>query len=69
MLTLPGDAYRDKPFMEWLMAKKDVKTETTLDDFTDLVREKFQKRVATGGLNMIAAYHVKSTGLASFNAS
>jgi len=65
-LTLPADAFRDKQMMEWIMAKKDAKEETTVDDFTDMLREKFEMRCQKGGLGMLTAFHVRETGLAQF---
>lgn len=64
-LTLPADAFRDKPMMEWMLAKKDD-GETTNDDFTDLLKSQFETRVQKGGLGMITSFHVKTTGLAQF---
>lgn len=65
-LTLPADAFRDKQMMEWIMAKKDASTETTVDDFTDMLREKFEDRCKKGGLNFLTSFHVRETGLAQF---
>lgn len=64
-MTLPADAFRDKPMMEWMLAKKDD-GETTNDDFTDLLKSQFETRVQKGGLGMITSFHVKTTGLAQF---
>jgi hypothetical protein len=36
VFTLPGDAFRDKEFMEWILAAKDE--ETTNSEFSDLVK-------------------------------
>jgi len=64
-LTLPADAFRDKPMMEWIMAKKDEE-ETTNEDFTDLMKEHHEARLKKSSLPMITAFHVRTTGLAQF---
>jgi hypothetical protein len=62
-LTLPADAFRDKPMMEWIMARKDSE-ETTNDDFTDLMKIQHEDRLKKGGLPLLTAFQVKTTGLA-----
>lgn len=44
VFKLPADAFRDKEFLEWILAPKS-EDETTADDFTDLMRLKFNHRV------------------------
>jgi hypothetical protein len=41
--------------MEWILAPKAV-DETTADDFSDLIKQKFTQRVKTGGLNLLAGF-------------
>jgi hypothetical protein len=50
--------------MEWILAPKSA-DESTADEFTDLMQQKFDHRVKAGGLNMIAAYNARSTGFSN----
>ena len=68
LYILPGDAFRDAPLLEWIMAKADPK-ETTFDDFNDLLISRFNEKVATGGLKYLAAYEARTTGMASYKVS
>jgi len=45
------------------MARKD-KEETTNDDFTDLLKENFEARLKKGGIPLLTAFQVRTTGLA-----
>jgi hypothetical protein len=65
--SLPADAYRDKQMMEWIMASKDQEGEATLDDFNDLMHQKFEGRVSAGGLNLLSSFNAKQTGFANTN--
>lgn len=62
---MPADAFRDKKMMEWIFASKSSE-ETTNDDFSDLMKQKFQERASQKKMSFITAYHVKQTGLAPF---
>ena len=63
---LPADAYRDKQMMEWILAPKSADEETA-EDFHDLLSTKHAKRVADGGISLLAQFEVKQTGLANVN--
>jgi hypothetical protein len=52
--------------MEWILATKSL-DETTNDDFSDLLKQKFTQRSSTGGFNLIAAYNARTTGFANVN--
>ena len=52
--------------MEWILAPKAV-DETTADDFSDLIKQKFTQRVKTGGLNLLAGFQARTTGFANVN--
>lgn len=58
-LILPADAFRDKQMMEWIFAYKSP-VESTNDEFTDLLRERFEERVDHGkSISMLTAYQIK----------
>ena len=38
-----------------------------LDDFSDLLKQKFTQISSTGGFNLIAAYNARTTGFANVN--
>jgi len=58
-LILPADAFRDKQMLEWIFAFKNT-AETTNDEFTDLMRERFEKRVEHGSkISLLTAYQIK----------
>lgn len=52
--------------MEWILAKKSD-TETTNDEFSDLMQQKFLKRASTGGFNLLTAYFARTTGFSNVN--
>lgn len=66
VFTLPADAFRDKQFLEWILAPKH-EDETTVDDFSDLMKQKFTQRVSLGKFNLLGALNAKATGLANVN--
>jgi hypothetical protein len=39
--TLPGDAYRDKTYMDWILADK-TGEESLLNDYQDLMHKQFE---------------------------
>lgn len=65
IFRLPADALRDSVMMDWILARKG-EHESTFDDFNDLMAQKFDERVATGGLNPVSAYEARSTGFAKY---
>jgi hypothetical protein len=44
--------------MEWILAPKSSQ-ETTADDFSDLMKEKFAHRVSSNNMNLIGAFHAR----------
>lgn len=61
---MPSDAHRDSQMLDWILARKNVDEESTLEDFNDLMKSKFNERVAQGGLTNVHAYEARSTGFA-----
>jgi hypothetical protein len=56
-LTLPGDAFRDKPFLDWILSDKSGESEL-VKDFQDLMiqqHEKATKDGKIGGFDVLAA--------------
>jgi hypothetical protein len=45
-LSLPGDAFRDRNYLGWILAEKDGESQTT-DDFNDLVYQQHLKIAST----------------------
>ena len=52
--------------MEWILAPKSI-SETTADDFGDLMKEKFAHRVSSNNLSLIGAFHARQTAFANVN--
>jgi hypothetical protein len=56
-LTLPGDAFRDKPFLDWILSEKSEESEL-VRDFQDLMiqqHERATKDGKIGGFDILAA--------------
>ena len=53
--------------MGWLLAPKKDSGVELLEDFNDLMRIRFEERVATGGLSALAALNVRQTGYANIS--
>ena len=56
-LTLPGDAFRDRYFLDWVLADKSGESEL-LDDFNDLMLKQHDQAVSQGkigSLDVLAA--------------
>lgn len=49
-LTLPGDAFRDKVYMDWLLSDKSGETDLT-DDYTSLLQQRYDKLSLNGTLD------------------
>ena len=64
LFMIPADAYRDKNTMEWIMAVKDVESETDML-YNDFVAQRHNEYAATGGLKGIRKLFVEQTGYAN----
>lgn len=49
-LTLPADSFRDRVYMDWLLANKDGES-SLLDDYQDLIHTTFTKVTKGGKVN------------------
>ena len=52
--AVPADAFRDKPFLEWIFAAKG-EDEQTCEDFHDLMHNNFQEIQAMGGIRKLSS--------------
>lgn len=57
---LPADAFRNKQYLEWILAPKS-EIETTVEDFTDLLNEKLKNTIKVAELNNIEVNSAKTT--------
>lgn len=55
---MPADAFRDKPFLDWIYATKG-EDEQTVEDFNDLMYQNFEQIQAAGGLRALDSSHQK----------
>ena len=68
LFTLPSDAYRDKPMIDYILSVTGEQ-ESTYDDFNDLMLSRFNEKVTHGGLKGIQAFEARQTGLANVRTS
>jgi hypothetical protein len=57
VFTLPGDAYRDKVYMDWILADK-TGEESLVGDYQDLMHKQFEqlsKKGSIGALDLLVA--------------
>ena len=64
VFTLPADAFRDKAYLEWILAPKGHNEETA-DDFSDLMQQRFQERVQAPKMGFLTSIEAKQTGFAN----
>lgn len=66
VFTLPADAFRDKQYLEWILAPKSAHEETA-DDFSDLMEQRFQERAQAPKMGFLSAIEARQTGFANIS--